>query len=48
MSEFTNGRPAALSFLDSVLSGVNATGLPDAGCSINTVAVNITDSPLKR
>lgn len=47
-AESTNGKPAALAFLDSILRGTNATGLPAAGCAINTVTVNITDSPLRR
>lgn len=47
-AESTNGKPAALAFLDSVLSGANAVGLPEMGCAVNTVSVNITDSPLRR
>lgn len=47
-AESVNGKPAALAFLDSVLSGATAVGLPDLGCAVNVVAVNITDSPLRR
>lgn len=47
-AESTNGKPAALSFLSSVLTGLQATGLPETGCAVNTVSVNITDSPLRR
>ncbi|KAF3767289.1 hypothetical protein M406DRAFT_61238 [Cryphonectria parasitica EP155] len=43
-AEEINGRPAALSFLQSVLSDMNATGFPSSGCKTQDVSVNITDT----
>lgn len=43
-AEETNGKPAALSFLQDVLNGTQATSFPRSGCRSENVAVNITDS----
>ncbi|KAJ4396450.1 hypothetical protein N0V93_000669 [Gnomoniopsis smithogilvyi] len=47
-AESTNGRPAALAWLTSVLNGTYAQDYSATGCTTQVVSVNITTSPLKK
>ena len=47
-AEATNGRSAAVSWLNAVLNGTYADSYPTSGCKTETVSVNITSSPLKK
>ncbi|KAB5545811.1 lipase 1 [Coniochaeta sp. 2T2.1] len=47
-AEATNGRPAAVAWLDAVLNGTYAELYATEGCRTENVSVNITSSPLRR
>lgn len=47
-AEETNGRPAALAWLSSVLNGTYAQDYSATGCTTQIVSVNISTSPLKK
>ncbi|KAB5511492.1 lipase 1 [Coniochaeta sp. 2T2.1] len=47
-AEATNGRPAAVAWLDAVLNGTYAESYATEGCRTENVSVNITSSPLRR
>lgn len=48
VAEATNGHPAAEAWLNSVLGGTYAETFPTQGCTISTVNVNITSTPLRK
>jgi hypothetical protein len=47
-ADATNGHPAAEAWLDAVLNGTYGATYNTEGCTIETVSVNITSSPLRR
>lgn len=48
VAESTNGHPAAVMWLDSVLGGTYEKDFPILGCTISNVNVNITSTPLRK
>ncbi|KUI54539.1 Lipase 10 [Cytospora mali] len=47
VASYFNGRPSALAWLNSVLGGTYAQDYSTAGCTTETVSLNITNIPYK-